>query len=185
MKNRYSALTLQDESTMTLLSANSRYEHFVLACKEIAGKVIPLKSKQKKRNPWETHEVCENRTSIQQTARLKDNQPTTENIRNCLQAQNILVNSYEEEETQYFQNKINEINNAVSNTKSALSWKAVNEVSGRKKSNKGNIKATSDIERIQKWHNNFSELLGSTTEQPNSNNNVHTISEYKPKILDI
>ena len=40
----------------------------------------------------------------------------------------------------------------------------VHEVSGRKKSNKGKIKATSDIERIQKWHNHFSELLGSKIE---------------------
>ena len=44
----------------------------------------------------------------------------TDNIRNVVQAQNMLVNSYEEEQTLYIQNKINEINNAVSNTKSAL-----------------------------------------------------------------
>ena len=68
MKNRYSALTLQDESTTTLLSTNSRYENCVLACTEIAGKVIPLKPKQKKRNPWETHEVCEKAASLQQAA---------------------------------------------------------------------------------------------------------------------
>ena len=66
------------QDTRPILSANSRYENFVLACKEIAGKVIPLKPEQKKRNPWERHEVCENRTSLQQTARLKDNQPKTE-----------------------------------------------------------------------------------------------------------
>ena len=124
-ENRYSALTLQDESTTTLLSANSRYANLVLACKEISGKVIPLKHKQKKRNPLETHEVCENRASLQQDAQLKDNQPTTENIINCVQAQNMLVNSYEEENTLYIQNIINEINNAVSNTKSALEWKEV------------------------------------------------------------
>ena len=37
-------------SSTKLLSANSRYEHFVLACKEIASKDIPLKPKQDKRN---------------------------------------------------------------------------------------------------------------------------------------
>ena len=97
----------------------------------------------------------------------------------------MLVNSYEEEQTLYIQNKINEINNAVSNNKSALAWKAVNEVNGRKKSNKGKIKATSDIERIQKWNNHFSEILISTIEQPNSNINGNTESEYKPEMLDI
>ena len=44
VKNRYSALTLQDESTTTILSAKSKYENCVLACKEIAGKVIPFKT---------------------------------------------------------------------------------------------------------------------------------------------
>ena len=52
VENRYSALTLQDESKITLLSANSRYENVALACKEISGKVIPLKTIQKKCNPW-------------------------------------------------------------------------------------------------------------------------------------
>ena len=80
------------------------------------------------RNPWETHEVCENRASLQQAARLKDNKPTTLNIRKCVHAQTMLVNSYEEEQALYIQYKINEINNAVSNNKSALAWKAVNEV---------------------------------------------------------
>ena len=74
--------------------------------------------------------MCENHASLQQAARLKDNQPTTENIRNFFQTQNMLVNSYEEEQTLYILNKINEINNAVSNKKSALAWKSVNEVSG-------------------------------------------------------
>ena len=97
----------------------------------------------------------------------------------------MLVNSYEEEQTLYIENKINEINNAVSNTKSALEWKTVNEVIRRKKSNKGKIKTTSDIERIHKWHNHFNELLVSTIDQPNSNINGHTESEYTPKILDI
>ena len=57
----------------------------------------------------------------------------------------MLVNSYEEEQTLYIQNKINEINNAFSINKSALPWRAVNEVSGRKKSNKGKINGTSKI----------------------------------------
>ena len=70
MKNRYSALTLQYESTTTLLSANSRYEYVVLACKEIAAKVIYLKPKQKK------YMKCVKTVHLQEAARLKDNQLT-------------------------------------------------------------------------------------------------------------
>ena len=37
---------------------------------------------------------------------------------------------------------------AISNKKSAIAWKAVNDVSGRKKSNKAKIKTISGEERI-------------------------------------
>ena len=54
-------------------------------------------------------------------------------------------------------NKIEEIENAVTNKKSALAWKTINEVSGRKHSNKAKLKATSEKERIQLWHDHFKE----------------------------
>ena len=44
---------------------------------------------------------------------------------------------------------------AVSNKKSAMAWKVVNDVSGRKKSNKSKIKAISGVERIIVWHNHL------------------------------
>ena len=46
----------------------------------------------------------------------------------------------------------------VSNTKSSMVWKAVNDVI-RKKSNKAKIKATSGEERIIVWYNICKDLL--------------------------
>ena len=46
------------------------------------------------------------------------------------------------------------------NKKSSLSWKAVNEISGRKNSDKAKITAESDAERIKIWHKHFHDLLG-------------------------
>ena len=71
VKNRYSALTHQDQSTTTLLPTNSR--KFFISVQRNAGKLISLKPNQKKHNNWEMHEVYENCASIQQAARLKDN----------------------------------------------------------------------------------------------------------------
>ena len=53
------------------------------------------------------------------------------------------------EQTDYVQNKIGEIKNAMCNKKSALAWKIVNEVSGRKNSNRTKLKANSGKERNQ------------------------------------
>ena len=51
--------------------------------------------------------------------------------------------------------KIDDIENAVTNKKSAIAWKAINEISGRKKSNRERLKAKNDKERIIFWHNHF------------------------------
>ena len=45
-----------------------------------------------------------------------------------------------------------------------MDWKAVNDVSGRKKSNNDKIKAISGEERIIVWHNHFKYLLGNPPE---------------------
>ena len=56
--------------------------------------------------------------------------------------------------------KIDEIENAVTNKKSAIAWNAINEISGRKQSNRARLKAKNDKERIMLWHSHFKELLG-------------------------
>ena len=47
-------------------------------------------------------------------------------------AQKLLYATYDTEQEIYLQSKIDEIKMAVSNKKSAMAWKAVNDVSGRK-----------------------------------------------------
>ena len=51
---------------------------------------------------------------------------------------------YQREQEEYFTRKIEEIEYAISFKKYALAWKIVNEVSGRKKSNKAKLKANSE-----------------------------------------
>ena len=85
---------------------------------------------------------------------------TQVNIDNFIKTHKSLENSYDLEQNNYINIKINEIQTAATNKKSALAWKTINEVSGRKKSNKAKLKATSDKERIKLWHTHFKELLG-------------------------
>ena len=59
-----------------------------------------------------------------------------------------LVLSYEKEQSEYIQSKIDEIQNAVRNQKSAKACKIVNEVSGRKNSCRSKTKATNNEERV-------------------------------------
>ena len=91
---------------------------------------------------------------------------------------------YQREQEEYVTRKIEEIEDAISFKKSALAWKTVNEVSGRKKSNKAKLKANSEKERIQLWHIHFKELLGKPT-SISTNDDINERSDQDITKLDI
>ena len=94
VKNGYTVLqeTKQIEST-----ANSRYNNLEKACKEAATKLIPLKTKMRKRVPWETPYICQKREILHQAAVIKNIDPTSENIKKFTDAQNMLTKMYEKQ----------------------------------------------------------------------------------------
>ena len=57
------------------------------------------------------------------------------------------------------QKQIDDIKTAADNKKSAIAW----QITGRKTTNRSKIKAKDDKERIQKWKQHFSLLLGKNT----------------------
>ena len=63
--------------------------------------------------------------------------------------------------------------------KSALAWKTVNEVSGRKNTEKAKIKANSEKERIQLWHQHFKELLGKPIQTSTNSGNECIVNTNK------
>ena len=136
-----------------------------------------MKPKLKQRSPWETINISQKRASLHEAAKLKDQNPTPERINNFKLIQSSFVKLYENERNDYIENKIEEIQNAATNKKSALAWKTVNEISGRQKTNKAKLKAKNEKERIDLWHNHFKDLLGC----PISN---QTSTEYHPTEYD-
>ena len=93
VKNRFEIL-LNTSSTKT---ADSTFAHFETSRKEIDKEIIPLKPKLKKRIPWETLEIFNKRTILQETAEKRNSHPTMENIRKFKKAQTNLVLSYDKE----------------------------------------------------------------------------------------
>ena len=122
----------------------------------------PIKEKLKKRSLWENQDICLKRKNLHEAAQLKNSCPSEENTESYNLAQKLLYDIYDTEQEIYLQSKIDEIRRAVSNNKSAMVWKSVNDVSGRKKSNK--IQIISGEERIIVWHNLFKDLLGNPPE---------------------
>ena len=75
-------------------------------------------------------------------------------------------------QSEYIQGKICKIQDAANNKKSALAWKIVNEISGRKNSNKSKLKARNEEERVKLWQTHFEDLLGKP-HKPTNNGNDH------------
>lgn len=71
-----------------------------------------------------------------------------------------LDTAYEEELNSYVNGKINIITNAAENQLSRLAWETVNEITGRKNTPTGKIKADNPEERLKKWKVHFHKLLG-------------------------
>ena len=107
----------------------------------VEAEIIPLKPKLKQISPWETINISQKRASLHEAAKLKYQNPTPECIKNFKLIQRSFVKLYENEKNDYIENKIEEIQNAATNKKSALDWKTVNEIIGRKKTNKAKLKA--------------------------------------------
>ena len=92
-------------------------------------------------------------------AEIKNSEPTEINISNFNSARDNLNATYESERKKYIQNKIDEITNATTNQKSSEAWKAVDEISGRKTTNKAKLKAKNETERVNLWKEHFQKLL--------------------------
>ena len=164
----------------TQFLANIAYNHFETACRETAKELIPEKPKKSQYKPWENEDIYEKRKLLKQAAAIKDGNPTQENINYYKLTQKILFDAYDCEQSKYLQNRIDEITSTVTNKKSATAWKTINEISGRKSTNKAKIKATDNQDRIQKWQDHFKELLGN---QPDISD--HDITPIFTELQDI
>ena len=156
VRNKFNAQQAGIESP----SPNTTYNNFVASHEKAAEDVIPLKPKLKKRILWESNDIEVKRMSLKEKSATKNSNPTTTSITEFNEARAQLKATYDEQHVKYIQSEIQLINHAAANKQSALAWKTVNEISGRKSSNKSKLKANSQTERLTKWQYHFQNLLG-------------------------
>ena len=97
---------------------------------------------------------------MKETASLKNSNPSKGNKAVFEKAKADLTSTYETEQAKYLQTKIDLIVNSANNMQSAMAWKTINEISGRKGSSKAKLKAKDQSDRLKKWKEHFENLLG-------------------------
>ena len=157
VRNRFSAL--QDVSEDDI---DSRFNNIVKACDEAANLIVPEKPRQKKRVPWDTPEMKEQRKRCKEAQKVQKEKPSTANRKKYIEEKKILQKTQEDEMQAFFQRHIDEINNAPDSCRQGKAWAALNQITNRKKSSTCRLKGSSSQERKKMFYSHFKELLGET-----------------------
>ena len=100
----------------------------------------PPKPKIQKWVPW-SPKVLEKRMNLKNYARLAESHPTHRNVETYNQAR--------------IQDKTDHIEIGSENKQSSIVWQAVNEITGRNRVYHAKIKATSQLNCLDKWQGHF------------------------------
>ena len=159
VRNHYQALSNpQDDATKD-------YNNFILANKEAAKELIPLKKKRRQENTAKNKQIDSARQKVKKAFSTYQRTPNAENQAQLQTEKTNLTETYGMIEEEELERMIAEIEDSDSKHKHANCWKLINEVTGRKTTKKGIIRGNSKEERIKQWHKHFSTLLG---EKPQS-----------------
>ena len=156
VQNQYQ--TLQDLDGN--VDANKIYANIMLAHEEAAKRKVPVKVRVKQHVPWEDENIIAKRETARKAYEVSLKNKTRGSLAKLEEAKKELQEAYDLEQENYVNEKIHEITNAVEHQKSGLAWETVNELTGRKGTNRGRIRAKSPEDRVKKWKCYFLNLLG-------------------------
>ena len=97
----------------------------------------------------------EKRALVKTASKNYRKKPTNTNAWKQKKAQYQLAGIYIKEQTEYIQNQIDKIRDLVEDRQSRIAWQTINEVSRRKNTAKGKLKAANQQERIKLWKQHF------------------------------
>ena len=153
MHNRFQPL--QDE----VETASEKYSRFIKATQDAAEEVIPVRKKEKITYFSNDAQVSRARSQIEEAyAKYQLDTNDEENWRNYKEAKKSLGEAYDHVKEEDLTNKLREVENAHINCKHGKSWKLINKISGRLTTRKGQIKGSTQKERLDNWYTHFKNL---------------------------
>ena len=177
VKNRFEVLSTEGES------ATEKYQQFIEANKEKAEEILPQRKRRKKANTSNDDRVQNARTQVQEAFTKYEAQSDNTKLQEELQtAKKKLNEAYDAATEEELNEKLRQVEDAEEDRRRDLSWKLINEITGRKSAKTGVLKGRNKEERLLKWQEHFSSLLGS---DPNTEGNPDEDIPAVIKNLDI
>jgi len=157
VNNRFEVLQAADESS----TAESVSTNIIRAHEYAAKRHVPSRQRRRRRVPWVDQIVLEKRTQLKDAHRaILLNDDHVVDFTAYDQAKRELKEAYKQSQEQYVQEKTHLITAATQQHQSRLAWQTVNEISGRKSTNQGKLRAENPQDRLNKWQQHFEQLLG-------------------------
>lgn len=156
IKNRYSALRENSDDN----DATEIYQHLIQANKETAEELMPTKKRSKRNNAANDPKVVEARDKVNSAFSNYQKEQTHEKQHELQEQKTNLESAYNQVFEDELKELVREVEDANSKHQHALSWKLINQISGRKVTKKGIINGKSKEDRVKSWYNHFSQLLG-------------------------
>ena len=184
VKSRFQVLAEDDNGTS--------YEKFIEANKKAMEDIVPQREKRKTAYTSTNPCVVEAREKADEAHQKWESDSTDDNRLAWKQAIDDLYAAYNQIEEQDLEKQIRNIESAHGAQQYGEAWKAVNQVTGRKKTKEGQVSGNSPEERVATWFTHFKNLLGNTPEvdEPDEvipnifedldiNDEPFTLDEYK------
>ena len=174
VKNRYAELcTVSNNKDVT-----NTYQNLIQANEEAAKDLMPTKKRTKRKITAKDPRIIVARQSVNDAFSKFETDPSEVNHTSLQSTKTKLKDVYDRAFEEELENMISKVENADHRAQHALSWKLINEITGRKSTKKGIIKGSSKEDRVKKWYEHFSQLLGKEPDVP-----VNDVDEEIPTVL--
>ena len=172
VKNRFSVLCTDEES------ATERYDHFIEANKVVASEILPQRKRTKKKCTSTDARVQSARELVQTAFDVYATEASNANQDKLQKAKAKLQEAYDAVTEDELSEMVTHVEMSDECRNHGESWKLINSITGRKNTKTGILKGQSKEDRLQKWMQFFSKLLGSEpATEGDPNESIPTVIE--------
>ena len=169
VKNRYLVLEADNNGT--------RYEKFVHANREAMEECLPKVTKSRRALRSSDDRVTTARQEAEQAHACYQTSGSEADKELWTTAVQNLYQTYKLVEEEYLVRQVQDIEAAHGEQRYSEAWKAVNAITGRKRSKEGQVAGNSPEERVSTWFTHFQKLLGSPPEVEDPDEEIPNVFE--------
>ncbi len=172
VKNRFQLL--QDECQ------TERYARFIKANRDVAESCVPVKQKKKRVQLHNHPKVEEARQKVKDTYQAHVDATTEDSGEAVQRAKEKLFNTYNKLKGDDILSKDSQVESASKEQQYSEAWAIINEVTGRRTTNAGQVEGASPVGRVHTWYKHFSQLLGNPPQVLDEDHEISTVFESLP-----